>query len=322
MRTVWIKVLASVSVSMLAWGAVPADAQFGMLGDLAKRAGVSMPSLRKEPITTSLPDARWGDPSQDGFVPREPKRNLAELQRTPNGGFVLQPGYYSFHDQSYCLHAGTHGPGNGDGYLYAPPLGAAKDAVITIVRNSVQHPEIDQHTIQALLWAILSRAKLEDMSNEHRAAAAQLLTPRQLAALNRGVLDMLSSGPIADNLPAEVRAVLRAEADLRQMLTTPGTSYSELERVAVLAGMAPVGAGSRDVPTGRWTRCIRWCSSTRSTSKSVTVRSRTGRSTSRWRSLSTGTATSSGCGPVTAARARSTGSRCSPRSRTAASPTC
>lgn len=52
------------------------------------------------------------------------------------------------------------------------------------------------------------------------------------------------------------------------------------------------------------------------------VRSRTGRSTSRWRSLSTGTATSSGCGPVTAARARSTGSRCSPRSRTAASPTC
>ncbi|MCG7347601.1 hypothetical protein [Sphingomonas sp. ACRSK] len=252
LRTVWIKVLASVSVSMLAWGAVPADAQFGMLGDLAKRAGVSMPSLRKEPITTSLPDARWGDPSQDGFVPREPKRNLAELQRTPNGGFVLQPGYYSFHDQSYCLHAGTHGPGNGDGYLYAPPLGAAKDAVITIVRNSVQHPEIDQHTIQALLWAILSRAKLEDMSNEHRAAAAQLLTPRQLAGLNRGVLDMLSSGPIADNLPAEVRAVLRAEADLRQMLTTPGTSYSELERVAVLAGMAPVGAGSRDVPTGRW----------------------------------------------------------------------
>lgn len=252
LRTVWIKVLASVSVSMLAWGAVPADAQFGMLGDLAKRAGVSMPSLRKEPITTSLPDARWGDPSQDGFVPREPKRNLAELQRTLNGGFVLQPGYYSFHDQSYCLHAGTHGPGNGDGYLYAPPLGAAKDAVITIVRNSVQHPEIDQHTIQALLWAILSRAKLEDMSNEHRAAAAQLLTPRQLAGLNRGVLDMLSSGPIADNLPAEVRAVLRAEADLRQMLTTPGTSYSELERVAVLAGMAPVGAGSRDVPTGRW----------------------------------------------------------------------
>jgi hypothetical protein len=252
LRTVWIKILASVSVSMLAWGAVPADAQFGMLGDLAKRAGVSMPSLRKAPITTSLADAVWGDPSQDGFVPPASKRNLAELQRTPNGGFVLQPGYYSFHDQSYCLHAGTHGPGNGDGYLYAPPLGAAKDAVITIVRNSVQYPEIEQHTVQALLWAILSRAKLEDLSDEHRVAAAKLLPARQLTGLNRSVVDMLSAGPIANNLPAEVRAVLRAEADLRQMLTTPGTSYSELERVAVLAGMAPVGAGSEDVPTGRW----------------------------------------------------------------------
>jgi len=248
-----VKILASVSVSMLAWGAaVPADAQFGMLGDLAKRAGVTMPSLRKEPISTSLPDARWGDPSQDGFVPPSPKRNLAELQRTGNGGFVLQPGYYSFHDQSYCLHAGTHGPGNGEGYLYAPPLGAAKDAVITIVRNSVQHPEIEQRTIQALLWAILSRAKLEDLPDAQRMAAAQLLTPRQLAGLNRGVLDMLSAGPIADNLPSEVRSVLRAEADLRRMLTTPGTSYGELERVAVLAGMAPVGPGSIDVPSGRW----------------------------------------------------------------------
>lgn len=233
---------------------VPAGAQFGglKLGDLAKRAGISVPSLRKEPISTSLPDARWGDPGQDGFVPPLPRRELTELQRTANGGFILQAGYYRFHDQSYCLHAGTHGPGGGDGYLYAPPLGAAKDAVITIVRNSVHHPDIDQHVVQALLWAILSRAKLENLSDEQRSAAAQLLSPRQLAGLNRSVLDMLSAGPIADNLPREVRAMMQAEADLRQMLTTPGTSFGELERVAVLAGMAQVGPGSITVPGGRW----------------------------------------------------------------------
>lgn len=238
----------------LSWCGAPAGAQFGglKLGDLAKRAGISMPSLRKEPISTSLPDAHWGDPSQDNFVPPLPKRELTQLQRTTNGGFLLQAGYYRFSDQSYCLHAGTHGPGDGDGYLYAPPIGAAKDAVTTIVRGSVQHSEIDQHVIQALLWAILSRAKIEDLSGEQRMAASQLLTPRQLAGLNRNVLDVLSSGPIADNLPREVRSVMQAEADLRRMLTTPGTSFGELERVAVLAGMAPAGPGSIGVPAARW----------------------------------------------------------------------
>jgi len=175
LRTVWVAALASIS--MFAASATPVDAQFGILGGLAKKAGISMPSLRKEPISTSLADARWGDPRQDSFVPHMAKRDLSGLQHTPSGGFVLEP---SFNGQSYCLHAGTHGPGKGDGYLYGPPLGAAKDAVITIVRNSVQHPEIDQHTIQALLWAILSRAKIEDLSSEQKIAAAQLLPPASL----------------------------------------------------------------------------------------------------------------------------------------------
>jgi hypothetical protein len=252
LNKIWLRV--AVAISIVTGAAVPANAQFGLLGDLAKRAGVSMPSLRKEPISTSLSDARWGDPAKDDFVPATPKRRLLELQRTPGGGFVLQPGYYSFHDQSYCLQAGTHGPGKGDGYLYAPPLGAAKDVVIAIVRGSVQHPDIDQHTIQALLWAVLARARIENLSDDLKVAAARLLTPRQLAGLNRNVLDMLSSRPIADNLPREVRSVLQAEADLRRMLSSPGTSFRELEQVAVLAGMAPMGAGSIEVPNKRWSQ--------------------------------------------------------------------
>lgn len=244
--------LGAAAAAALLFSAAPAQAQFGGLGKLAKRAGIGMPSLQKAPITTSLPDAKWGDPSKDGFVPREPKRSLMQLQRTPNGGFVLQPGYYSFHNQSYCLKAGTHGPGGGDGYLYAPPKGPAQDAVMTIVRNSVNHPEIHQHDIQTLLWAIIARAKFEDLSTEHKAVAARLLTPRQLASLNRSALDLLNEGPIADNLPSGVRQVLQAEADLRRMLTSPGTSFAELERVAVLTGAAGIGEGSIGVPSGRW----------------------------------------------------------------------
>ena len=236
-----------------------ANAQIGGIGRAVGRAAGRMnldAVLRGDPpITTSLPDARWAVDSLDNFTPREAKRSMLQLQRTPNGGFVLQPGYYEMHTQSYCLKAGTHGPGGGDGYIFAPTKGPAEDAVMTILRNSVNHPEIHQHDVQTLLWAIIARAKFEDLSTEHKATASRLLTPRQLASLNRTALDFVP-GPALDqatnSLPPLVRQIVQAEAQLRQMLTQPGTTFEQMERVAVLAGMAPLGEGSRQVPSGRW----------------------------------------------------------------------
>ncbi len=234
-----------------------ASAQLGGLGGLGDKLKKKTPNLLggKEPITTSLPDAKWGDASKDGFSPREAGRSLMTLQRTPNGGFVLQPGAYSMQTQSYCLKAGTHGPGGGDGYLFAPPKGPAEDAVMTIVRNSVNRPEIPQQKIQQLLWAIIARAKFEDLQGDIKATASQLLTPRQLASLNRSALDALSGNALTDALggvPEPLRQIAQAEAQLRTMLTTPGASFAEMERVAVLSGAAPLGPGSQEVPSGRW----------------------------------------------------------------------
>ena len=253
-------VAAFVAVlAMLLFGVMDARAQLGGLGGLGDKLKKKTPGVSllegKAPITTSLPDAKWGDESKDNFTPREAKRSLMTLQRTPNGGFVVQPGYFEMQTQSYCLKAGTHGPGGGDGYLYAPPKGPAEDAVMTIVRNSVNRPEIPQQKIQQLLWAIIARAKFEDLQGEIKAVASQLLTPRQLASLNRSALDVLSNSQLQGALggvPEPIRQVLQAEAQLRQMLTTPGTSFAEMERVAVLSGAAPRGEGSRDVPSGRW----------------------------------------------------------------------
>jgi len=245
---------AALAVALL-FGNAPAEAQLGGLGRLGERIGIRNPLGGNAPITTSLADARWAQPERDNFTPREPVRSLLTLQRTPNGGFVLQPGYYEMHAQSYCLHAGTHGPGGGDGYIYAPIKGPAEDAIMTILRGSVNHPEIEQRSIQTLIWAILARAKFEDLSAEHKAVAARLLTPRQLASLNRNALDILT-GPLLERalggMPAPLRAIAQAEAQLRQMLTTPGASFADMERVAILAGMAPVGPGSQQVPAGRW----------------------------------------------------------------------
>src|ERR1044071_9476063 len=206
-----LKALCALALLALCSGV--ALAQLGGLGGLGDKLKKKTPNLLgdKQPITTSLPAAKWGDSSKDGFTPREPERSLMTLQRTPNGGFVLQPGYYEFVDQSYCLKAGTPGPRGGDGYLYAPPKGPAEDAVMTIVRNSVNHPEIHQHDIQLLLWAIIARAKFEDLSPELKATAARLLTPRQLGALNRSALDVVGSIANVTGMPEPLRQIAQAE---------------------------------------------------------------------------------------------------------------
>ncbi|HWS54381.1 MAG TPA: hypothetical protein VN228_09650 [Pyrinomonadaceae bacterium] len=249
----------AAALALVGLASATALAQLGGLGGLGDKLKKKNPIGNllegKPPITTSLDDAKWGNPTMDAFTPREAARSLMTLQRTPNGGFVLQPGYYTLQAQSYCLKAGTHGPGGGDGYLYAPPKGPAEDAVMTIVRNSVNRPEIPQQQIQQLLWAIIARAKFEDLQGGLKATASQLLTPRQLASLNRNALDVVT-GPALEralgSAPSGLRSVLQAEAQLRQMLTNPGASFAEMERVAILSGAAPLGEGSREVPSGRW----------------------------------------------------------------------
>jgi hypothetical protein len=118
------------------------------------------------------------------------------------------------------------------------------------------HPEIPQHDIQVLLWAIIARAKFETLQPNLRVVAAQLLTPAQILTLNRGALEL--AGPVLEramqSLPEPAQQLLRAESELREKLASTSATFEDMERVAVLAGMAPRGAGSRDVPRGRWSR--------------------------------------------------------------------
>lgn len=240
--------------------ATTAEAQFGSVTNAVSHLPVKAPAVPDllggpAPVSTSIKDAIYGDAAKDGFTPPGKLRDLTALPRSADGGFVLAPGYYIMHAQSYCLHAGTHGPGGGDGYLYAPVKGSAKDTVIAILRNSVSHPEIDQHDIQLLLWAVVARARFEDLDPRLKAVAARLLSARQLAGLNRSALGVLTSPQLASvtgGMPGPLRTIVEAESRMRGLLTTPGSSYADIERVAVLGGMAPRGEGSIDVPATRW----------------------------------------------------------------------
>ncbi|BBC72461.1 conserved hypothetical protein [Altererythrobacter sp. B11] len=249
---------AGLAACVMLGGATAAQAQFGGLGKILKEVGApAIPNIfeGQAPISTSIKDATYGDPTRDDFVPPAAQQ-LTALERTDKGGFRLQPGYYVMEAQSYCLHAGTHGPTGGDGYLYAPVKGSARDAVIAILQNSNNHPEIEQHDIQLLLWAIVARAKFEDLDHRLQLTAAQLLTSRQLASLNRNALSVLTSSQLSSitgGLPGPLRTVVEAESKMRGLLTAPGgVDYSQIEQIAVLTGAAPIGPGSMDVPTERW----------------------------------------------------------------------
>lgn len=230
----------------------------GIIGDnLPKVAGgLSLSSLtgNRDLITTSLKDAKYGAPSMDDFVPPVAKKSLKTLSRTQFGGFVLAAGYFDFHAQSYCFHAGTHGPGGGDAYLYAPTLGSAAPLITQIRQNSFLNPDIEQHDIQSLIWAILAHAKFETLSANLKAVAARLMTNTQLLSLNRSALDVIPPNVLNKTIlqaPPALQQVLRAEGQIRSLLSSGG-SYSAIERVAVLSGDAPWGAGSIQIPQSRW----------------------------------------------------------------------
>jgi len=260
MRRYWKYLKLFVIAGILFAMCGTAFSQFPKLPKIPKVVPDKIPGLDKilkkeSPITNKLSDAVTEVPFLDDFNPKG-KIPMTVLPRTKEGGFVLEePGAYVFVCQSYCLHAGTYEPGKGDGYLYAPIKGPESDIFRHIVQNSVEHPEIPQRDIQVLLWAILARTKIADMSDELQLAAAKLLSPKEIFEINGGALELVPKSVLDKatiDMPPQVRKIVQAEANLREKLAQGEENYEELERIAVLHGVPPIGEGSRNVPRGRW----------------------------------------------------------------------
>ncbi len=223
------------------------------LGGGAQIPGVDQLFRKGPAITTSLPDCKWEAKDFNESVPTA--GDLFTLESQNQAGWVLREGSWTGTVASYCLKAGTHGPGGGDGYLYAPPRGPYENAVISIAQNSVKETSIPQSTVQTLLWALIARTKFLDLPRELQAAAAKLLTTKQLSDLNGGALGILTDERLGGAIikePPIVRQVMEAENRLRRLLVNPASSFRELEAIAVLTGEVPWGAGSREIPSGRW----------------------------------------------------------------------
>lgn len=224
------------------------------------RKGLDMISVEKllegEPaLTTSLPDAVTEVTVLDDFEPSY-WAPLSLQPRATGGEFrVAGGGAYAMEVESYCLHAGSHAPGSGTGYLYAPAKGARAAIVRNVLHRAQTNPQIEQRQIQLLLWAILARTKVSDMSGDLLSTAKVLLTPEEIYQVNGGALGLVPSEVLDQAVrkaPPLLGSALEAEAKVRGLLSEGDATYEQIERAAVLAGEAPVGEGSREVPRGRW----------------------------------------------------------------------
>jgi hypothetical protein len=224
------------------------------------RKGLDKVSVQKllegEPaITTTLTDAITEVTFLDDFEPLD----WAPLGRQPRGtegGFRLTGGgAFAMEVESYCLRAGSYAPGRGDGYLYARLKGPRAKIVHNVLRRAQTNPQIAQRQIQALLWAILARTKVSDMSSDLLLTAKALLTPAEIYEVNGGALGLVPREVLDKAIAAAsptLRPALEAEDRVRSLVSQGDATYEQLERAAVLVGEPPPGKGSRDVPRGRW----------------------------------------------------------------------
>lgn len=250
-RTISFSLLFAISIS------APAQNPFGKLKNLnIKKIPDAGNILKgKDPITTSLDDAKTEAPELDSF---EPSVILPgdELPRNLDGSFYIFPGVWEFHLKSYCMKAGTYGPSkvNGSGYVYAPLAGPKADIIKSLLMNGIKHPDVTQREIQVLIWAIIAKANFDEMPKSYLATAAKLLDAKQMLELNKGIVNKAAQkelDKLMGEAPESIKTILRAEQSLRNMMSKAQSSYEEMEKVAVLAGVIP-DEGGRMVKEGRW----------------------------------------------------------------------
>jgi hypothetical protein len=239
------------------------QSQFSGLKDKLMKVGAAqgakalgLDKLLKQPaaIRTNFNDVNREGEMMPDFKSTEKFQPLYLLPKNPEGGYVLCEGYYEMTNKSYCLQAGTFGPSKGDGYMFAPVLGPKEAVVISILKSAEKHSEVTQHDVQILLWTIIARTKFADYSGPVKVTALKLLTTRELTQLEGGALGILPIDVVQkakDQMPAGLQAVFEAENNIRQLVASGNYSYADMEKYAILAGMAPPRT---DVPRGMWTK--------------------------------------------------------------------
>ncbi len=207
----------------------------------------------------------------DGFEPQAPA-SLTRVPHGPDGSIPILPGLWHMWVESYCLTPGAYAPSTGEGHVPVRLAGPRADLVARVLQQSHMHPDIDQKSVQLLLWSILLRTRVSQLAPAAQQAAHAMLTADEIsrleqAASEREAIDakhdkrlqeaIFGPGGILADLPPELRAEMGTEDELRRSISTSAAaSYDTVSALAVLQGNPPpIPDDMRPVPYGRWAYC-------------------------------------------------------------------
>lgn len=215
---------------------------------------------QKSPISTSFDDAIYEAEYLHDFEPEEIKYRPLDIQpKASSGGYILRSGVYSMNAKSFCLRGYTHGPSRGDGHLYAPLKGKKADFIQSIIERYGERPEIPQQNVQVLLWAIIAGADMNTLGEQHSKTLNELFSVQELLEFQgRDWLNGIADEQINEfkrwaynTASPKLRNLLEADDKIRTMVQQ-NKSFREIEKVAIIAGVAPRGDMIREVSKGRW----------------------------------------------------------------------
>lgn len=212
------------------------------------------------PISTTFDDAKFEVDALYNFEPPETAYQPLDIQpKTSNGSYSLKSGLYTMNAKSFCLRGYTHGPSRGDGHLYAPLEGSKAELVSLILQRYGENPSIPQQNIQVLLWAIIAGSDMNTLGNQYANTLNELFTAGELLEFQgKDLLDGMANEQIAkfrslalNSMSPKLRNMLEADNTMRRLISQ-NQSFQDIERVAIIAGVAPKSDMIREVSRGRW----------------------------------------------------------------------
>lgn len=192
---------------------------------------------REEPINTTLP----------GSVPTDLQPvSILDLPRSQDGAIILSEGMFEGEFRSYCLQPGTPDPTSLDAYRQMPLSGYRKDIVETVLRSSLDRPDLQQRNVQLLLWSVVSGSDYNRLSPSVKSTARELLTSKQVFALQGGMMGVVKA--IAASLPES--GLNPTFTSMRNLFELGNSSYEAYESIAVLR--QPSLKTKADYKTDQW----------------------------------------------------------------------